>query len=152
LIVRAQGTECADWRHIARTYTPGIPGVTSGSTEVTCTPPERPGVYDPAPLAAQSRSARALGFTCAEARSDETVCRYSVRGRAVESTLGVLAHPRPPSVAVDFRADFEVHLHSNGLPLVTCRTWQRSSPPGAYQIVQSEGEVGVTPADQPTTW
>jgi hypothetical protein len=152
LTVRSSGIECANWRHIHRTSRAGIPGVTLSETHVDCEPPLNRGTFSNAPLAEQIRSATELGFSCAAPSPNGVICNHSIFGRAVESTLGYLAHPRPPSVAVEFRVDYELRLTDSHLPEVTCRTWQRSSPPNAFSITVYNDQVGVVASDTPNAW
>ncbi len=152
LTVRSSGIECANWRNIHRTSRPGIPGVTLSETYVDCAPPLGRGTFSNAPLAEQSRSATELGFSCAAPSPNGVICNYSIFGRAVESTLGSLAHPRPASVAVEFRVDYVLRLSDSHLPEVTCRTWQRSSPPNAFRIAVEHDQVGVVAPGAPNAW
>ncbi len=149
LTVRAQGHECADWRHIHRSHQLGIPGVTDGDTWVSCRMPPDGRVYAPASLAAQVRAAEDLGFACQQHDADRAKRTYAIEGRAVESTLGRLANPHPAHMAIEFRAELDLALGANDLPDVTCRSWERSNPPDAFIILSDGGQVRVTTADRP---
>lgn len=151
LTVRARGMECADWRHIHRSREPSIPGVTIEYSYVDCPPPLGGVVYAPAPVAAQINAAEALGFACQRVGIAQANCTLTISGRAVESTLGMLAHPHPSNMAIEFRAEFDVALGSNDLPTVTCQSWERSTPPDAFIILSDGGPVRVTTAQEPTS-
>lgn len=151
LTVRAQGIECADWRHIHRSHEMGIPGVTDGWTYVDCRLPPAGSVYSVAPLLAQIEAAAGLGFACQRASVEQASCTQSVTGRAVESTLDGLAHPRPPYMAIEFKVEFDILLSGSELPVVTCRSWERSTPPDAFVILSDGGDVRVTTTDSPNS-
>lgn len=151
LTVRAQGHECADWRHIQRSRIHGIPGVTDDDIYVDCSLPPGGVIYTPAPLAAQINTVESLGFACQSVDVDRASCTLSISGRAAESTLGVRAHPHPPNMAIEFRAEFDVVLDANDLPTLTCRSWERSNPPDAFIILSDGGPVRVTTAEEPTS-
>lgn len=149
--VRSSGRECADWRHIRRTHESAIPGVTDGDTYISCLPPQSFRVYVQAPLADQVRAAQGLGFICRSIGSDRASCAMEILGRAVESTLGDLAHPRPSNLGIDFRAEFDVELQANALPTVTCRSWEESSPNNAFTIINDDVPLRISAPDTPTS-